>query len=216
MDEKFIPRGYQKPIMKALKKFNRSVIMGHRRCGKDIICWNHMIQEALRERGQYYYTFMGIPFARKIIFNGVTNEGKRFLDYIPKDNIEEINKDLMVIKLTNGSIIQLVGADKSFRGLNAKGVVFSEFSLYDDKNFSDLLEVILARDGWVVYNGTPRQKGSELNPFLRLYNQAVQLDDWYDCRIGAHLTGIKFDTEFMSEEEIELQLHCNFKGRWKK
>ena len=215
MDEKFIPRDYQKPVMKALKKFNRSVIMGHRRCGKDMICWNHTIQEALSERGQYFYTFMGIPFARKVIFNGVTSEGKRFLDYIPKDKIEEIYKDTMVIKLTNGSIIQLVGADKSFSGRNAKGVVFSEYSVYDGKDFSDLLEVIDANDGWVVYNGTPRPHVG-LSPFMKLYNRAVQLDEWYDCRIGTHKTGIEFDTEYMSKEEIELQLHCEFKGRRKK
>ena len=110
---KFKPRDYQMPIFKAFfeDKFRRLVVVLPRRAGKDLCAWNIVIREAVTRIGVYYLIYPTYAQGKKILWNSVTIQGERFLDYVPKQLIESINSQEMRIMLTNGSIIQILGSD---------------------------------------------------------------------------------------------------------
>ena len=60
----------------------------HRRGGKDTTMWNYMIKRAYMEPGTYYYFLPTFAQAKRVIWDGMTNTGKRMLDYIPKAIID--------------------------------------------------------------------------------------------------------------------------------
>ncbi len=55
--------------------------------GKDTTMWNYMIKRAYLEPGIYYYFLPSFVQAKRVIWDGMTNDGKRMLDYIPKQII---------------------------------------------------------------------------------------------------------------------------------
>ena len=111
--DKFKPRPYQLPIVNALekKKYKKILCILPRRAGKDILAWNLVIRAALREVGVYFYCLPTYRQAKLVIWDSITNDGTRFLDYIPPELIKQSNSQEMKIKLINGSIIQLIGSD---------------------------------------------------------------------------------------------------------
>lgn len=149
---KFKPRDYQIPPMDAIlnKGYKRVLVILPRRAGKDVMAFNLLIRAAIKKVGVYYYVFPTYSQAKKVIWTSVTNDGDRFLDYIPHDLVKRTNSQEMIIELTNGSIIQLVGSD--------------HVDCFDDqtqiltqdgwKHFYDLKDddkVGTLRDGYLVY-----------------------------------------------------------------
>ena len=82
----FKPRPYQLPIVDAIenKGYKRVVAILPRRAGKDIVAWNLAIRQCVKKSCVVYYIFPTYAQAKKVIWDSVTNEGKRFLDFIPK------------------------------------------------------------------------------------------------------------------------------------
>ena len=109
----FTPRSYQKPIIDAIenKGYKRVICILPRRAGKDITAFNIMIRAAMRTIGVYFYVFPTYAQGRKVILDSLTNDGKRFLDFIPSSLIARTNSTEMKIYLINGSLMQLVGSD---------------------------------------------------------------------------------------------------------
>ncbi len=108
----------------------RAVAVWHRRAGKDKTLINLIIKKAFERKGTYYYYFPTQAQGRKIIWNGMDKAGMPFLDHVPKELIAQKKDQEMLIKLTNGSIIQIVGTDRGeVVGPNPVGCVFSEYSL---------------------------------------------------------------------------------------
>ncbi len=57
-----------------------------------------MIKRAYMEPGVYYYFLPTYAQAKRVIWDGMTNDGKRMLDYIPKEIIDgNINNTEMKI-----------------------------------------------------------------------------------------------------------------------
>ena len=109
----FEPRKYQLPFLHAMDSgTKRAVLVWHRRAGKEMTCFNWMIKEAFwHRRGTYVYFFPTASLGRRILWDGSNKEGKRFLDFIPKEIIDgQPNSVEMKVRLTNGSIIQIVGS----------------------------------------------------------------------------------------------------------
>jgi len=213
----FTPRDYQLPFFRAMDSGKRrAVLVWHRRCGKDLACWNYLIREAACERvGTYCYFFPTSRLGKRILWDGANKEGRRFLDYIPKELIKgQPNSVEMKIELFNGSVIQVIGTDQITNvGINPVGCVFSEFSLQDPHSWEYVRPILRENEGWAVFNFTPRGR----NHAYDLYNMADSNDDWFCERLSIDKTNVLSEEDMeserregMSENLIQQEYYCNF------
>ncbi len=153
---------------------------------------------------------------RKIIWQALDNDGKRFIDYIPSRLIKKINDSDMRITFHNNSVLQCIGADShktSLRGTNPVMVVLSEFAYYDDPTVLDTVTPILAANqGVLVLASTPQGK----NTFHQIYKMAQELPDWYtDIRTVddmKHITpeALEFERKRMNPGKFLQEFYCSF------
>lgn len=153
-------RWYQQPAWNARRrdKIKRLCMVHPRRNGKDILSLNILIAEAVETRGLYFYMAPYYQQVRTIIWEGMTKDGKPFIDYIPRELIEKKHNQDMRIYLKNGSQIKLCGSDNidSIVGSNPIGIVFTEFSLHKPEAWDYLRPILAENGGWAIFNGTPR------------------------------------------------------------
>lgn len=197
----FVPRDYQIPIIQALEEqgYDKLVVVLPRRAGKDICCFNIMVRQALKRIGSYYYILPNAVQARRVMFEGMTIDGKKILDFIPKELIKNINIAQMKIVLHNDSIIQFVGSDNydSLRGTNAVGIVLSEAAYQHPQVYPTLRPVLIANKGWVIFISTPFGH----NHFHQIYEIAQKNPkEWW----LTHLT-IE-DTKHISPEQVQQEI----------
>ena len=195
----FEPRDYQLPLWNAFTKqrFKKLLAVWPRRSGKDLVAWNLMIREALTQRvGNYFYCLPTYRQSKLVIWQSMTNSGKRFIDYIPKECIKKINESELKITLINNSILQLIGSDTyntSLIGTNACMIVFSEFALADPNALTYSLPILRQNDGKLIVLSTPRSR----NFFYDLYVMSNTSDEWFSQHLTAN------DTNHISLEEIQ-------------
>ena len=106
-------RPYQFPIYDAIvnKGILRAVGVWHRRGGKDLTFVNITATKMAQRKGIYYYFFPTYGQGKKILWDGMTKDGTKFLDYIPEQITTKKNDTEMKIEIVNGSILQVVGTD---------------------------------------------------------------------------------------------------------
>lgn len=200
--DKFKARPYQEAVFDALenKGYKRLVVVWPRRAGKDIVGFNAIIRQAFKRVGTYFYVFPTFSSGRRILWDAITNDGMRILDYLPEEVIESKNEMMMRIRLKNGSQISVLGSDnfdKTIIGTNAVGFVFSEYALQDEKVWSFSKMIVEANDGFALFLSTPRSK----NHLYSLWQIAIQNPDvWY-----ANILTVK-DTQHVSEEKIQADI----------
>ena len=109
---KYRPRTYQLPILDAIenKGYKRVLAILPRRAGKDITAFNLCVRAALRKTCVIYYVFPTYAQAKKAIWDSITNDGERFIDFIPDEVIKSKNSQEMKITFTNDSILQQDGS----------------------------------------------------------------------------------------------------------
>lgn len=165
--------------------------------GKDVLCFNIIYREALAKVGSYYYVFPTFSSGRRILWDQITMEGERILDYIPSQLIESKNEAMMRIKLINGSYIQVIGSDNfdnTLVGTNPRGIVFSEYALQSPEGYSYSIPILRANQGWAIFQSTPRGR----NHFYELWNIAQSNPDvWFSYRLTIN------DTQHVSIEQIQ-------------
>jgi hypothetical protein len=128
----FIPRNYQIAMLTAREKgYKREVYVLHRRAGKDLTAINDCARAIMQRPGIYYYLFPTFAQARKVVWDGMTAEGRKFISYFPQELIKSTNATEMKIEFVNGSIFQIIGTDN--------------FDCYDDKT------EILTHQGWKLF-----------------------------------------------------------------
>ncbi len=216
---RFSPRPYQLPIMDAIlnKGYKRVLAILPRRAGKDVTAFNTLIRCAINKTGNYWVVYPTYSQGRKILWDSLTNQGKRFIDYIPEELIEKTNSQEMKIYLKNGSLIQVVGSDNydSLVGTNARGIVFSEYALQDPRAYQFLRPVLTATDGFAIFISTPRGK----NHLWELWNIAQSNpDQWFSYRltiedtnhIPLSLIEQERKTGEMSDDLIQQEYYCSF------
>lgn len=176
-----------------------------------------MVPQAMRVVGTYYYFLPTYNQARKVIWNGMDNDGVSFLSRIPKELIAgEPNQSEMSVRLVNGSIIQLIGSDNydSIVGTNPRGLVFSEWALCDPRAWQYLQPIVAANGGWALFLYTPRghNHGWDLLNTARAYPQ-----DWFSEILTIEDTGEMVPGELdearasgMSEDLIRQEYYCDF------
>lgn len=154
------PRDYQAKewdliFNSGIKRFVR---VWHRRAGKDKDFWNIFIAKTQEHPGQYYYFLPTIAQAKKVIYEGIDNEGMRFIDHIPEELIANANKGEMSWELINGSIIRLAGSDNfdDLVGTNIRGMVFSEWSLCNPLAWDYFEPMLRMNGGWAAFVFTAR------------------------------------------------------------
>lgn len=142
-----------------------------------------------RRVGVYWHMLPQLNQARKVIWNGRTKDGRSFLDFIPKDLIESTRDDDMLIKMKNGSIIQLCGADHidSLVGTNPIGINFSEYALMRPSVYDYVSPILNENDGFAVFVTTPRSTNHAFDMFKSMakavkegkpyFVQALTVDD---------------------------------------
>ncbi len=168
--------------------------------GKDICAFNLMIRQAIRKVGVYMYCLPTFRQAKLVIFDSITNDGKRFLDFIPREIIKSINSQELKIALTNGSIIQFIGSDSydtSLVGTNPRMVIMSEYALADPRAYHFIRPILNANGGTMIILSTPRGK----NSLWELYNIAKDNpNEWFCSKLTLE------DTKHISWEEIQKEI----------
>jgi len=192
----FDARDYQKSFIDAMETKKRAILVWHRKSGKDIACWNLMVAKAVQRKGVYFYIFPEYSQARKALWDAIGEDGKSYLDYIPKEIRENTWMSEMKVKLINGSIIQVIGSDRgdAIRGTNPFGVVLSEFAYQNPQIWTYILDPVLTKNGgWAIFNSTPQGR----NYFYELLMYAQNHPEtWYSSILTIN------DTKLLSEEEV--------------
>lgn len=194
---RFQLRDYQIPIADAIenKGYRRVVAILPRRAGKDMTAFYLAIRQCLKRVCVVYYIFPTYSQGRKILWDSITNDGVRILDYIPEELVLSKNSQEMKIRFVNGSLLQIVGSDNydNLVGTNPSMCIFSEYALQDPRAYQFLRPILTANDGVALFISTPRGK----NAFWELYNIALNSDDWFAYKLSV------LDTGHISLEEIE-------------
>ena len=216
LPHEFKPRSYQKKFLCAMDSgCRRAVLVWNRRAGKDTTSWNFLICSAVEKRGIYYYVFPTFAQGRKVLWDGMTNDGFKFLHFIPKELISRCNNQEMKITLINGSLIQIVGSDNydSIMGTNPVGCIFSEYSMQDPNAWQYIRPILDANQGWAIFVFTPR--GS--NHAKDLYDMAMHNQDWFcqkltidDTKVIGEVELDKIRREGTSEDMIQQEWFCSF------
>lgn len=220
--DKFQPRSYQWPLLDALenKGFKRVLAVLPRRAGKDITALNYVIRQMIMNPGVYYYIFPTYSQAKKVIWDSMTNDGERILDYFPEELILQKNSQEMKIRMKaiNGkeSLFQLVGSDNydSLMGTNPRGVVFSEYALQDPRAYQYIRPILTANGGWALFISTPRGK----NHLWELAQIAQNSPEWFYSKLSVedtnHIPLEEIDRErregLMSEDMIQQEYYTSF------
>jgi hypothetical protein len=198
------------------KRSLRAVVAWHRRAGKDLTCVNIVAMKALQRVGTYWYVLPYGNQARRIVWNGMTGEGKKFIDYFPKELVEKKSEQEMRIHLKNGSVIQLMGSDDPDKmvGANPVGCVFSEYSISDPSAWQLINPILAENGGWALFNGTPRGE----NHFYKMLLKAQADGAWYSSHLSVKDTKAiapdelrKARDELNNEARFQSEYMCSFK-----
>jgi hypothetical protein len=173
-------RWYQEEIWDTVMegKSKRILYVASRRAGKDILFWRLAIEQCLKRVCLVVYVLPIYSQGRSAIFDAITIDGVKFLDLIPPETVDRINKVEMKIRFVNGSILHIVGGntyDKSLVGSNPYAVILSEYALMPEAIYSFIRPILAANGGWCAILGTPRGKA---NGFWNLYKAAQELPEW--------------------------------------
>jgi hypothetical protein len=198
-----LPNGYtprelgQKSAMRYFDNGGlRGVYCWPRRYGKDLT-FVHQTCKAMHERrGMYLHMLPNHKQARKVIWDGFDNDGRRIIDTVfPPEIRESKNETEMKIVLKCGSLWQLVGSDyyDSIVGANPIGLVMSEAALSDPRAWNYFRPMMAGNGGWASFISTPRGR----NWFYSLlqYAKSDPMWDW------SHLTA--YDTQHIPPHVLE-------------
>ena len=161
------PRPVQRVIHQALSTHRFSVLVTHRQLGKTVCAVNQLIKSALqneRTHARYFYVAPLLKQAKLIAWDYL----KRYTKNIP--GVRFLEGELCVC-LPNGARIWVCGADNpdALRGTYADGVVLDEYAQIKPDVFTEIIRpMLLSREGWSVFMGTPKGQ----NAFYELFNRA--------------------------------------------
>lgn len=200
----YVPHRFQATIHRNLRRF--SVLVCHRRFGKTVLAVNELVDKALRFQrsdGRYAYIAPFLKQAKKIAWPYL----KKYTLNIPGCHYNEAD---LTVRLPNGSIVQVLGADNpdAIRGDYLDGAVLDEVADFKPFVWGEVIRPMLAdRKGWVLFIGTP--KG--VNLFYELYQTALREADWY----AGMFTILDTGTFLIDEEEQEAMRATMTEAQWR-
>lgn len=200
----FIPRPYQQETNRAFfvdgKRFIIDIV--HRRGGKSISALNFLLGAACMRVGNYFHLFPELKQAREAIWNGIDQNGKRYIDYIPKRLIKgKPNNTDMRITLINGSTIKLGGSDRydNLMGSNPVGIIFDEYSLQNPFAWHYLSPILTQNGGWARFVYTPRGA----NHGQKLYLRNIDNPRWFVRKLDITQTKNWDGSPVITPEQVE-------------
>ena len=210
------PRDYQMDGWAALESgIRRACFVWHRRAGKDSVGLNYMVTATQKRVGTYWHMLPTLRQGRKIVWQGITKDGRAFLDFWPEDLIRKKRDDEMMIELTNGSIWQVVGSDNydALVGTNPVGVIMSEYSLSVPSAWDFIRPILAENGGWAAFLYTPRGR----NHGYDLYQMAKNNPKWFCQLLTVDDTDAISDEAIQEEREagmakalIDQEFYCSF------
>ena len=193
--------GWARPYQKTLIEFfqgggRKAYGVWHRKAGKDRVAT--FIEAALcfKKPGLYWHALPKYEDARKVIWDAITPDGKRLVDWtFPKEIIRKRLDHEMKIELVNGSIWQPVGADNydSLVGAFPAHVTYSEYAIMNPQAREFLRPALAMNDGTELIITTPRG----FNHAFDLWQYAKTRKEWYTSLLTVH------DTNVMSQEALD-------------
>lgn len=204
-------RDYQLEAQRLLfiEGYKRFMYVWPRRAGKEVVCWNMLVQGSLTRPGLYLMVYPSNVRARKILWQGSIslpeNKSLKFLDMIPKEFIKgKPNQIEMTIELHNGSVIWVLGSDvdpDKLRGTNPLGIAFCEYAYCDPRVFNIMAPALRQNNGWAIVQTTFRG----MNHAYKLFEQNKLNPSWI-CRKETVETlkdenGNRYITDEMIEED---------------
>jgi len=208
-------RPYQIPIIRAIENdgFKRLVVLLPRRAGKDFVALQIALRQCLRKTCTIFYIFPTYSNARKAIWDAITIDGKRMLDFFP-DQICKKNSSEMKITFINGSILQFMGSSEydRLRGTNPYMVIFSEYAYQNPMAYQTIRPILAANSGIAMMISTTFGK----NHFYDLYQLALNSDDWFcykktvDETMHISEEALAQERSEMSEDMYYQEFHCSF------
>ena len=220
-------REYQQPIWDRWfeEKIRKMSLEWHRRAGKDLFCLNIMIAEAMLDVGNYWYVLPETQQVRNSIWEGITKDGQRYLDFIPKELIFKKDNQSMKIYLIDpndpsraGSIISFLGGDRYDKrvGAGLKGCVVSEHSLQKPNLYDLAIEPMLKETkGWVIFNYTPRGE----NEATKMFDYLATRDEYIASKLTIEDTKVVNPVDLQEERDrgkpeeiIQQEYYCSREG----
>lgn len=215
----FQPRGYQIPFLDAMDSGKkRANCVWHRKSGKTLTLLNFTVKKAFERKGTYYHCFPEYGQGRKVLWDGMDNEGNKYLDnHIPPEIRKSINKAEMKIELCNGSIWQIIGADNydSLVGPNPIGLVLDEWAVSPryPQAWNYFRPILAQNNGWAVFVYTPRGR----NHGWDTYQMSLTNPEWFsqlltvDDTKAVAKSAIEAERRAgMPESMIQQEFYCSF------
>ena len=86
-------RPYQQELINWFRNGGkRACAVWHRRAGKDLVCLNWTVVASQMRVGTYWHLFPTAKQGRKIVWDGMTNDGRAYLDFWPEDQGREADQ----------------------------------------------------------------------------------------------------------------------------
>lgn len=171
-------RRWQAEMLKRLPGRRLALVVAHRRAGKTEGVCVRLIEAACflnrpHPNPMFAYIAPYLNQAKAVAWERLKYYSRR----LPRTLV---NESELSLKLFNGAVIRLFGADSPdrLRGLGFDGVVMDEVAQMRPETWPEVVRPCLAdRRGWAVFIGTP--KGRQ-NSFFSLRQQALAEPDlWY-------------------------------------
>ena len=207
-------------MQKGSFKKKRAVVVAHRRYGKDLNAIHLCAVSAMERVGLYWHLFPTYAQGKKIAWDGKTKEGKPFLSAFPAELVSSKNHTEMKITLKNGSIYQVVGADKpdSLVGPNPVGIILSEWSIMSPAIWEFLMPILAENDGWAIFIFTPRGKNHGYKMLHAAMNEMKNANkNWFAAVYANSFTKVisaeaiqEMRIAGMTEEMIMQEIECSF------
>lgn len=170
------------------------VVVAGRRFGKSVFARHHCLLNALYDPGLYWIVNPTYRQGKQIHWNELKKE-------IPRELIAGTNETELSIRLTNGSRIEIKGADNkdSLRGVGLKGVILDEAADQSERTWWEIIRpTLLDSQGWAIFIGTP--KG--FNWFYELYLMGQKGTKQFDPEWNSyHFTS--YDNPILKKSEID-------------
>ena len=177
--------------------------------------FNLCVEMAIREQGWYAYILPTYAQGKKIIWDSIDKDGKKFKDHIPKELLVWENGTELKYTLKNGSFIQILWSENidSLRGIAPRWIVFSEYAFQNPTAWEVMRPILAENWWWAIFNSTPNGK----NHFYDMYNMAKDNPDWYCQRLTVDDTNVvskeyieEERRNWMSEEMIQQEYYVSF------
>lgn len=170
------------------------VVVAGRRGGKTVTCRSSIIKYARKRNQKIWYVAPTFPMARQIMWD-------ELLEAIPRRWVKKVNHSIMSIRLINGTIIELKGADRydTLRGVGLNFVVLDEAQdMKPDVWKKAIRPTLSSTGGHALITGTP--KG--FNLLYELYKLG-QRKDYEASGIWKSWQFATSESPFVPLEEIE-------------